>query len=69
MLVLVEDFAQAVAPAYVEAGDLRRIGDRAGEWAQRAGVCDALMGAVGIVSVQKEPWPPRASPALSREAH
>jgi hypothetical protein len=49
VLVLVEDSAQAVPPAYVEASDLRRICDRAGEWAQRAGVCYALIGAVGIV--------------------
>jgi hypothetical protein len=46
MLVLVEDAAKALASSYVRVGDLVRIGDRRGQWKERAGVCDALVGTV-----------------------
>lgn len=36
MVVLVEGAAEACVSAYVEAGDLHRIGDRRGEWVQWA---------------------------------
>ena len=49
MLVLVEDAAEAVASSYVEVGDGVRVGDRRWQSVQRAGVCDALVGPVGVV--------------------
>ena len=48
MLVLVEKAAEAIASSYVEAGNRLRI-DRRGQWVQRAGIGDALMGAMGVV--------------------
>jgi hypothetical protein len=51
MLVLVEDAAEVVASAYLEAGCLVRVCDRRGQWMERAGVVDALMGTVGVVEV------------------
>jgi hypothetical protein len=38
MLVLMENAAEAVAAAYVQAGDLLWIGDRRGQRVQRTGV-------------------------------
>ncbi|MFB7501509.1 hypothetical protein ACFC09_43790 [Streptomyces sp. NPDC056161] len=49
MFVLVGDSAEAVASSYVEVGDGVRVGDRCGERLQQAGVCDALVGPVGVV--------------------
>ncbi len=49
MLVLVEGAAEAVASSYVEVGDGARVGDRRWQGVQRAGVCDALVGPVGVV--------------------
>lgn len=49
MLVLVEGAAEAVASSYVEVGDGVRVGDRWRQGVQRAGVCDALVGPVGVV--------------------
>ena len=49
MLVLVEGAAQAYLSAYVEMSDLCRIGDWFGQWVERSGVGDALMGPVGVV--------------------
>jgi hypothetical protein len=49
MFVLVEDAAEALMSSYVQAGDLARIGDRRGQWIQRAGVRDALMRPVTVV--------------------
>jgi hypothetical protein len=51
MLVLVEDAAKALVSSYVQVGDLVRIGDRRGQWTERAGVCDALVGTVLVVEV------------------
>jgi hypothetical protein len=49
MLVLVEGAAEAVASSYVEVGDGVQVGDRRWQGVQRAGVCDALVGPVGVV--------------------
>ena len=43
MLVLGEDAAEALVSLYVQAGDLVRIGDRRGQWTERAGIRDALV--------------------------
>ncbi len=51
MLILVEDAAEAIASSYVEAGYLVRIGDRRGQWVQRAGIRDALVRAVSVVEL------------------
>jgi hypothetical protein len=37
MSVLMEDAAETLASSYVQPGDLVRIGDRRGQWMQRAG--------------------------------
>lgn len=49
MSVLVEGAAEVVTSAYVEVGELLRIGDRWGQGAQWSGACDALVGPVGVV--------------------
>ncbi|MFJ1847457.1 hypothetical protein [Streptomyces sp. NPDC088146] len=51
MSVLVENAAEAIAAADVEAGDLVRIGDRRGQWMQWAGIRDALMRPMGVVEL------------------
>ena len=51
MLVLVENAAKALVSSYVQASDLVRIGDRRGQWTERAGVGDALVGTVLVVEV------------------
>ncbi len=43
------DAAEALASAYVEAGDPLWLVDRSGQGVQRSGVCDALMRPMGIV--------------------
>jgi hypothetical protein len=43
VLVLVEDSAQTLVSAYVQPGDLLRVGDRRRQRIQRAGVRDALV--------------------------
>jgi hypothetical protein len=49
MSVLVEGAAEVVTSAYVEVGELLRIGDRWGQGVQWSGACDALVGPVGVV--------------------
>lgn len=51
MSVLVENAAEAIVAACVEAGDLVRISDRRGQWIQRAGIRDALMRPMGFVEL------------------
>jgi len=48
MSVLVECAAQAFASAYVETGDLHRIGDWCGQWVQGREFGDALMRPMGV---------------------
>jgi hypothetical protein len=48
---LVEDAAEALVFSYVQVGDLVRIGDRRGQWIERAGVRDALMRPVAVVEI------------------
>jgi hypothetical protein len=49
MSVLVEGAAEVVTSAYVEVGELLRIGDRWGQGVQWSGACDALVGPVRVV--------------------
>jgi hypothetical protein len=51
MLVFVEYDAEAVAPAYAQTGSDVLRGDRRGQWRQRPGVGDSLMGRWAL------PWP------------
>jgi hypothetical protein len=51
MFVLVEDAAEALVSSYVQVGDLVRIGDRRGQWIERAGARDALMRPVAVVEI------------------
>lgn len=54
MSVLVEGAAEVITSAYVEVGELLRIGDRWGQgvW---SGACDALVGPVGVVVLLELP--------------
>ena len=49
MFVFVEDSAEALVSSYVQARELVRVGDRWGQWMQRSGVGDALVGSVLVV--------------------
>uniref|UniRef100_A0AAU2VFD8 DDE Tnp4 domain-containing protein n=1 Tax=Streptomyces sp. NBC_00003 TaxID=2903608 RepID=A0AAU2VFD8_9ACTN len=51
MLVLVDHSAEAVASAYVQAGDLSGVGDGFGECAQRRGCLQGTVGAVLVVEL------------------
>lgn len=53
MPVLVENAAEAIAAAYVEAGDLVRNSDRRGQWIQRAGIRDVLMRPMGVAELSE----------------
>jgi hypothetical protein len=47
----VEDAAEALTSSYVQLRDLVGIGDRRGQWMQRAGVLDALMRPMAVTDV------------------
>ncbi|GAA2334373.1 integrase core domain-containing protein [Streptomyces violaceusniger] len=66
MSVLVEDAAEAIAASYVEAGDLLRIGDRWRQRVQRAGVGNALVRPVSVVTVKVAPQSPRMNAHCER---
>jgi len=51
MFVFVKDATQALVFSYVQVSDLARFGDRRGQWMQRAGIGDALVGSVLVVEV------------------
>lgn len=51
MPVLVENAAEEIAAAYVEAGDRVRNSDRCGQWIQRAGILGARMRPMGVVEL------------------
>jgi hypothetical protein len=55
MLVLMEHPAESVASSYVKARDSVRSCQRRGQWLERAGVRDALMGPVPVVEVLELP--------------
>ena len=51
MLVLMEHSAKSVAPSYVKAGESVRRYERHGQWPERPGVRDALVGPVLVIEV------------------
>jgi hypothetical protein len=51
----VQDAAEPFVPTYVDAGDLRRIGEGCGQRAQCGGVRDALMGPMAFVEPSELP--------------
>ena len=55
MLVLMEHPAESVASSYVKARDSVRSCQRRGQWLERAGVRDALMGPVPVVDLAAHP--------------
>jgi hypothetical protein len=56
MLVLMEHPAEPVASSYVKARDSVRSCQRHGQWLERAGVRDALMGPVPVVATRGRTW-------------
>jgi hypothetical protein len=51
MLVLVEEPAESIGSAYVEAGDVLRVVNRLGKGTEGAGVRDALVRSVVVVEL------------------
>src|SRR5436309_2223139 len=49
MVVLVQDAAESISSSDVQPGELAGVGDRFGQWFERPGVGDALVGTVLVV--------------------